>query len=32
VGVGQQVLGQDEIMQVGRGEMAVNDHPGQHHP
>jgi hypothetical protein len=32
VGVGQQVLGQDEIMQVGWGKMALSDHPGPAHP
>jgi hypothetical protein len=31
VGVGQQVVGQGEIMQVGRGEVAVGDHPWPAH-
>src|SRR5215213_4424354 len=32
VGVGHQVLGQGEVVEVGRGEVAVSDHPRPAHP
>jgi hypothetical protein len=32
MGVGKQVVGQGEVMQVGRGEVAGNDHPGPADP